>query len=193
MLGHLIWTAAMSVTEEREALLNEIYDTEHVPALLQVPGVAQVRRYRRVRSPGRRYLAVYEIDDPGVPTSEGWLRARDLGRWPSEVRPWTSGLVNGLYEWRAGAGGESRTDAARLHLHVATRGTPAAERFAPAVESFAANPRILAVARYVELRTSAELLIVGASDDLPAEDLAPWPADEAAVEAFEPAGLGAAG
>jgi hypothetical protein len=30
--------ASMDVTPEAEALFNEVYDTEHVPNLLQVPG-----------------------------------------------------------------------------------------------------------------------------------------------------------
>ena len=34
--------ASMDVTPEAESLFNEVYDTEHVPNLLQVPGVHSV-------------------------------------------------------------------------------------------------------------------------------------------------------
>ena len=38
--------ASMDVTPEVEALFNEVYDTEHVPNLLQVPGVHSVTRMK---------------------------------------------------------------------------------------------------------------------------------------------------
>src|SRR4051812_31889005 len=38
--------ASMDVTPEAESLFNEIYDTEHVPNLLQVPGVHSVTRMK---------------------------------------------------------------------------------------------------------------------------------------------------
>jgi len=37
-----VFIASMDVTPEAEALFNEVYDTEHVPNLLQVPGVRSV-------------------------------------------------------------------------------------------------------------------------------------------------------
>ena len=38
--------ASMDVTPEAESLFNEVYDTEHVPNLLQVPGVHSVTRMK---------------------------------------------------------------------------------------------------------------------------------------------------
>jgi hypothetical protein len=38
--------ASMDVTPEAEPLFNEVYDTEHVPNLLQVPGVRSVTRMK---------------------------------------------------------------------------------------------------------------------------------------------------
>ena len=34
-----VFSAAMDVEPSREAIFNEVYDTEHVPILLGVPGV----------------------------------------------------------------------------------------------------------------------------------------------------------
>jgi len=99
-----IFIASMDVAPEKEALFNEVYDTEHVPNLLKVPGVLSVRRFvnmpltvviggerKTVANEGEpRHSAVYEIESPDVLTSEAWAKAVDAGRWPGEVRPHTS-------------------------------------------------------------------------------------------------------
>ena len=93
----------MDVTKEKEALFNEVYDTEHVPLLLAVPGVKAVSRLktepaafnlageRKLLDGGSEpnYVAIYEIDSPDVLLSKEWAAA-EKGRWPSEVRPFTS-------------------------------------------------------------------------------------------------------
>ena len=33
-----LFVVSMDVTKEKEALFNEVYDTEHVPLILTVPG-----------------------------------------------------------------------------------------------------------------------------------------------------------
>lgn len=99
-----IFIASMDVTPEKEALFHEVYDTEHVPMLLEVPGVISVTRFetaeltmvmggerRTIVAEGEpRFSAVYEIESPEVLTSEAWASAIDRGRWPDEVRPYTS-------------------------------------------------------------------------------------------------------
>jgi hypothetical protein len=98
-----VFTASMDVDPEREALFNEVYDTEHIPLLLKVPGVLAVTRAtteplqmliggerKTVVAEGEpRYSAIYELESAEVLTSEAWGRAVDQGRWPSEVRPYT--------------------------------------------------------------------------------------------------------
>ena len=42
-----IFIASMDVDPAKEALFNELYDTEHVPLLLKVPGVYSAKRYKR--------------------------------------------------------------------------------------------------------------------------------------------------
>ena len=99
-----VFIVSMDVTPEKEALFNEVYDQEHVPHLLKVPGVRAVTRLRteaaRVIIGGQqkaltgdgapRYVAMYEIDSPDVLTSAAWAEAVEQGRWPTEVRPYTS-------------------------------------------------------------------------------------------------------
>ncbi|HVF64637.1 MAG TPA: hypothetical protein VNE58_11645 [Casimicrobiaceae bacterium] len=96
-------TVSMDVDADKEALFNEVYDTEHVPLLSKVPGVVAIRRFRKVpltmvmggeakaiAAEGEpRYLALYELESPDVPTSRAWAEAVDAGRWPTEVRPYT--------------------------------------------------------------------------------------------------------
>ncbi len=99
-----LFIVSMDVTKEKEALFNEVYDTEHVPLLLKVPGVRAVTRWktepaafnlggeRKVLDGGTEpnYVAIYEIDTPDVLLSKEWAEAVEKGRWPGEVRPFTS-------------------------------------------------------------------------------------------------------
>ena len=99
-----VFTAAMDVEPEKEELFNEVYETEHIPLLLKVPGVISVTRYvnepfemiiggetRQVSNPHEpKYAAVYEIEAPDVLKSAAWADAVDQGRWPTGVRPYTS-------------------------------------------------------------------------------------------------------
>ncbi len=90
-----VFLASMDVTPEAEPLFNEVYDTEHVPNLLQVPGVRSVTRMkgepahfaiagavRELPAPSRIYTAIYEIDDPQVLQSREWTEAVQRGRVP---------------------------------------------------------------------------------------------------------------
>src|SRR3972149_3673546 len=42
-----LFTASMDVEPAQEKLFNEVYDTEHVPLLLKVPGVIAVARLKK--------------------------------------------------------------------------------------------------------------------------------------------------
>ena len=99
-----LFFASMDIAPEKEALFNEVYDTEHVPALLTVPGVLGC--VRCTASPLRlaiggsvktvdvagepRYTAIYELASDDVLVSEAWASAVERGRWPTEIRPYLS-------------------------------------------------------------------------------------------------------
>ncbi len=99
-----LFIASMDVAPEKEALFNEVYDQEHVPLLLKVPGVISVTRLeiepltlsiggerQTIVAEGEpKYSAIYEIESPDVLVSEAWAEAVEVGRWPAEVRPYTS-------------------------------------------------------------------------------------------------------
>ena len=99
-----LFFASMDVAPEKEALFNEVYDEEHVPMLLKVPGVISVTRLetqpltmsmagerRTIVAEGEpKYTAIYEIESPEVMVSDAWAEAVEAGRWPEQVRPYTS-------------------------------------------------------------------------------------------------------
>jgi len=82
--SNYLFVVSMDVDPDKEALFNEVYDTEHVPNLLKVPGVHAAARMagepfvlniggeeKRIAQDGPRYTAIYEIDGPHV-----WALAR---------------------------------------------------------------------------------------------------------------------
>jgi len=98
-----LFIVSMDVQKDKEALFNEVYDTEHVPLLGKVPGVGAVTRLKTEPAAfnigGERkvldgagmatYVAIYEIDSPDVLLSKEWAEAGEKGRWATEVRPFT--------------------------------------------------------------------------------------------------------
>ena len=99
-----LFSAAMDVSPEREKLFHEVYDTEHVPLILTVPGVIAATRFetqpfsmmlggeRKTMDPqgAPRFHALYELESPEVLLSPAWAKAVEEGRWPAQVRPHTS-------------------------------------------------------------------------------------------------------
>ena len=102
----------MDVAPDKEDVFNKVYDEEHVPELLKVPGILSAVRFKRrpkveIAINGQlqvyeykdepSYAAIYEIDNPSVLMSDEWARAVELGRWPKEVRPFTENRRQVLY------------------------------------------------------------------------------------------------
>jgi hypothetical protein len=85
-----VFIVTMDVAPEKEALFNEVYDTEHVPYLSQVPGVIAGEK-RELKGEGQpTYMAMYELESPDVLLSREWAAAGEKGRWVTEVRPHTT-------------------------------------------------------------------------------------------------------
>jgi hypothetical protein len=99
MAPRALYLVRMDVAHDHETLFNEIYDTEHIPALASVPGVHSASRYRNPSPTDPRYLAAYEIDSPAVIESPAWKKAGELGRWSKDVRPHTMNRHLVMYEW----------------------------------------------------------------------------------------------
>ena len=111
LTGKWIYTAAMDVDPDKESVFNEIYDQEHLPHLLAVPGVISGTRFKldtlRITMGGEtrtvdsssdpRYVCIFEIESPDVLTSAAFAQAVDAGRWPTQVRPYTRNRHHTLY------------------------------------------------------------------------------------------------
>ncbi len=81
----------MDIPSELEDDFNRLYDTEHVPNLLQVEGVHKCTRYRLAASSDEgmaRYAAMYEVDSPNIHESDEWRQQADIEcDWMSKIRP----------------------------------------------------------------------------------------------------------
>ena len=104
-----LFVVSMDVDPAHEDLFNEVYDTEHIPYLMKVPGVHSASRIKGepfqvalggevkdMPAPSPVYTALYEIDGPEVLTSDAWQGAVEKGRWPTHVRQHTSNRRHAL-------------------------------------------------------------------------------------------------
>ena len=99
-MAHL-FMVQLDVPGEHEAEFNRVYDTEHFPMLLKVPGVRNGARYRLENStvPGmQRYLTIYEIDLPDVLKSDAWEKAGAFGDWATKIRPKLTARHHSVFE-----------------------------------------------------------------------------------------------
>lgn len=100
MAGYM-YLVQMDVPTHLEQDFNRIYDTEHVPNIVQAPGVRSCTRYRleSTNAPGMaRYAAVYVIDSPDVPNSAAWKEASEKGDWPTKIRPYTTNRSHSIFK-----------------------------------------------------------------------------------------------
>ena len=107
-----LFIVSMNVKTEYEDLFNEVYDNEHVPYLLQVPGVNKVTRgkgepfqfsiageTKNMTAPHQKFVALYEIEGPEVVKSPEWATAVEKGRWSEQVREHTSDRSHFMYKY----------------------------------------------------------------------------------------------
>jgi len=108
-----LFVVRMDVDADKEALFNEVYDREHIPNILKVPGVHSATRMAgepfahkiggvetKKQHEGPRYTAIYEIDSPEVLLSSEWVKQAEAGRWPAQVRPFTRNRQHAIYKVR---------------------------------------------------------------------------------------------
>lgn len=98
--SHVLWVS-MDIDPSREANFHRIYETDHLPTLLAVPGVRSAQRLvttkggivldGAVKAMGTdgiaRHHTIYAIDSPAVLVSPEWRAAVDAGAWAGDVRP----------------------------------------------------------------------------------------------------------
>ena len=100
-MADYVYLVQMDIPENMEDEFNRIYDTQHVPNIIKAPGVSGCTRYRLESAdiPGvARYAAVYDIDSPDVPESDGWKAESEKGDWPSQIRPHTTNRTHIIFK-----------------------------------------------------------------------------------------------
>ncbi len=93
----IVFVVGHDVPPTREAEFNAWYNTEHIPAMINVPGFATARRFVTVqdhlppragiRSSGSKYITLYDLENEDVLGSEAFLRDTN-SPWSSWVRSW---------------------------------------------------------------------------------------------------------
>ena len=107
-----IFIVSMNIKSAYEELFNKVYDEEHIPYLLKVPGVNKVTRgkgvpflfsmagvTKKMDLPNQKFVALYEINNPDVVQSSEWSMAVEKGRWSTEVRQHTSERTHFMYQY----------------------------------------------------------------------------------------------
>jgi hypothetical protein len=98
-MAEYIYLVQMDVPPEREADFNRIYETQHIPQIMKVPGVLGVKRYALEKSSASdfpSYLAVYRCASADIPQSPAWVAASDTGDWKEMIRPYTTNRVHSI-------------------------------------------------------------------------------------------------
>ncbi len=92
-MADYVYHVQMDVPTELEGDFHRIYDTQHIPNILAVPGVHSCARYRLESGDTdgvAKYLAVYEMDSPELPNTKAWETASDKGDWITQIRPFAT-------------------------------------------------------------------------------------------------------
>lgn len=81
-----ILSVGIDIPAAVEDEFNRWYNEEHLPQLSAVPGVACARRYRSLSGNGTAYLALYELENEHVTSTEAWSQAANT-EWSAKLRP----------------------------------------------------------------------------------------------------------
>ena len=99
-MADYIYFVQLDIPQELDDDFNRIYDAEHVPNLLTVPGVHACTRYRLESADVdgvASYAAIYEIDSPSLPESPAWREQSDKGEWVTRIRPYLTSRSHTTY------------------------------------------------------------------------------------------------
>ena len=87
------------VPRNRRKEFNAWYDTDHIPAMLRVPGFITARRFMLARGrflpipgstvPVPEYLSIYDIENEHTLESDAFMKAKE-SPWTTWVRSWST-------------------------------------------------------------------------------------------------------
>ena len=125
-----LFSAAMDVDPSRDALFHEVYDKEHIPALLEVPGVVSAARFKvrelTLMIGGERKT----IDPQGAPALQRALRAR-VPRGPGHLGVGPRGRARAMADRGPGVHPEPPPPPLRTPLSQRRGQTLASKHFSP--------------------------------------------------------------
>ena len=101
-MSSYLYVAQLAVPAEKEAELNDLYNSGYLPALRKVAGVKSAKRYKLEWSDSPdmpEYLAVYEVTSPDVPKSDDWKNASVDCGWAEKVRPHLKTRRHGMFRY----------------------------------------------------------------------------------------------
>ena len=83
-------TITFEIAPADEAEFNDIYDNDHIPNILKVPGVLEVIRFRDA-APNEKgflvYSAIYFVATENLHETPQWKERSEIGRWAPVIRP----------------------------------------------------------------------------------------------------------
>ena len=90
-----LFVVAHDLPPHKEDEFAAWYNTEHIPAMLRVPGFVTARRLKRVEAPGEgqpngstpQYMTLYDLADKDAVECEQFVRDRE-SPWSAWVRGW---------------------------------------------------------------------------------------------------------
>jgi hypothetical protein len=94
-LATYLYVVRMDVEPATESVFNAWYNDEHIPALLQVPGVIAAYRYKSVEGTPK-FIAIYELESPTIRMSDAWKQAVAKTPRPQGVTP--HNMTRNVYE-----------------------------------------------------------------------------------------------
>jgi len=78
------------ITPQDESEFNDIYDHDHIPNILKLPGVIEIVRFRDALPNERGFLvysAIYFLAKENLHEMPEWKALSELGRWAPVIRP----------------------------------------------------------------------------------------------------------
>ncbi len=91
----------MNVAPEHEAELNRWYAEEHIPALLTVPGILAVRRFKAADG---SYLAIAELENSAALNSDAYRKVQFPTPWQKRILAHVSNIARTVYDELPAAG-----------------------------------------------------------------------------------------
>jgi len=83
-------TITFEIAPADEAEFNDIYDNDHIPTIMKLPGVREVLRFRDAEANESGFLvytAIYFMTEPDLHETPEWKKLSDTGRWMPVIRP----------------------------------------------------------------------------------------------------------